>query len=146
MKPRMIILFGLMTFLVMASACKPEARNNLAQPTVAVPARPALPEPATTVTVTSALSKPPVCQFESVVTATTLPTAESYIFSEPRVVYTTTGGGVLSIYGWLPDSNQLIINGYDEGIKRHTVEILNVQTREPLCVTMTDTAHPDQLA
>lgn len=134
MKPRMIILFGLTMFLALVSACKPESRSPLAQQTNTTPVS-TLPTTtvasmAPTMTMSATKQRPPVCQFNSTAPTATPQTTELYTFSGPQVVFTSTTKGVHSIYGWLPDNNQLMTNGYDGETDRFTIEVLNVQTGE----------------
>jgi dipeptidyl aminopeptidase/acylaminoacyl peptidase len=137
MNRRLSILFALTSVLlgaVLVSACKPESRSQLVQqastatiqPTVTVTS-----ETATAMTaLTSTLRQPAACQFTNTALVTSSSPTESYTFSEPQVVFTSTKQGVLEIYGWLPDNSHLLINGYDKNIDKFTVEVLNVQTGE----------------
>lgn len=52
---------------------------------------------------------------------------ESYIFSEPRVIYTTKPRE-LFIYGWSSDSKHLLVNGYNYEADRYTLEAVDVQS------------------
>jgi hypothetical protein len=138
MNRRLSILLALTSVLlwaVLISACKPESRSQVLQP-ASTPSAPPTSAAMTgasvapAVAITSTLRKPPACQFNNVAAPASSPSVTSYIFSEPAVVYTRTGSGILSIYSWLPDSNHLLINGYDKNIDKFTVEVLNVQTGE----------------
>ena len=131
MKPRMIVFFGLITFLALVSACKPESESRPAQQTSTTPA-PLLPTAtvanvAPAVTVTATKNRPPACQFNSTAIAAIPSLTESYTFSEPRVAYTTRPGG-LFIYGWSSDSRQLLVNGYNYDSDRYTLVALDAQT------------------
>lgn len=130
MKPRMIVLLGLMAFIVLVSACKPGSGSRLAQQASATPApliaTTTVANAAPAVTVTATKNRPPACQFNSTTIAATPSSTESYIFSEPRVVYTTRPGG-LFIYGWSSDSRQLLVNGYNYDSNRYTLVALDAQ-------------------
>ena len=126
----LLSLTGVLLLMAVVSGCKPETRSRPAQQVSAATAQPTATSDAvaTTATVTATLNKPPACQFNNTAPSASSPSATSYTFSEPAVVYTRTGSGILSIYGWLPDSSQLMINDYDENIHRYTIEVLDVQT------------------
>ena len=136
MNRRLSILFALTSILlwvVLVSACKPESRSQVSQSTSTVSVQTASAATinasvAPTAAVTSTLNKPLVCQFKNTTSPGPSSSATSYSFSEPQVVFTSTKQGVLEIYGWLPDNNRLLINGYDKNTDKFTVEVLDVQT------------------
>jgi|GEM_PF-2418602 hypothetical protein len=135
MNRRLSILFALTSILLVAvlvSACKPETRSSPAQQASTATAQPAptatAGTTASTSVVTSTLNKPPACRFNSTAPITALQTIESYTFSEPRVVYTRTKPTGLFIYGWSPNSKQLLIDGYNYDSHRHTLEVLDIQS------------------
>lgn len=136
MNRRLSILFALTSVLlgaVLVSACKPEAGSQVSQPTNVPSVQPTTTATtgasvASTGAVTSTMNKPPACQFTGTAAGVTPLATESFVFSEPKVIFTSTSKVILPIYGWLPDSTQLIIDGYDKSSDRHTIEILNTQT------------------
>lgn len=139
MKPRMIILFGLMTFLLLASACKPKSGSKLAQqmsttsaPLIAT-ATVASAAPATTVTAT--VSQPPACQFDNTNApspgGTPVSNLNAYVFSPPTIVLTSpASSAAVAILQWLPDSTRLL--AFRRGISdtKHTIETFDTLSKE----------------
>ncbi len=97
----LLSLTGVLLLIAWVSACKPEARNSPSQQAGTAIAQPAptatAASAASTVAVTSTVSKPPACQFKNTTAPVASSPAASYIFSEPRVVFTSTTNGVHSI-------------------------------------------------
>lgn len=123
----LLALTNILLWAVLASACKPETRSQVSQPTVVVPT--AL--PATVVTTTSTVSNQPVqCQFNGVVSNPSSQTSTSdqktYTLSEPTIVVTSPTP--LSVEGWLPNNRDLLMIRRITETVRGSVEVLNTAT------------------
>lgn len=78
---------------------------------------------------TPVVAELPLCQFNSIPTSTvSAPPLESYVFSEPKVVLTSTG--TIGIVGWLPDSERLLIVQDVPKTNRQTIATFNIQNGE----------------
>jgi hypothetical protein len=128
MKQRMIVLFGLMAFWVMVSACKPESGSQAPQPTIVVS-----PSSSSTTTVasTSTVSNKSVqCQFNGGISNPNSQTSTSdqknYTLSEPTIVLTSPTP--LSVEGWLPNNRDLLTIRRITETVRGSIEVLNTAT------------------
>jgi hypothetical protein len=118
---------------VLVSACKPESRSQVLQPTVApavLPSSTATIANAASATIIPIANKVPVCQFKagSSTSPVSPPSINDYTVSSFTPIFTNTTG--MNIYGWLPDNEHLIISRWNDQENNATLDILDILTRQ----------------
>jgi hypothetical protein len=130
MNRRLSILFGLISIVllvILVSACKPESRSQVSQPTV-IPST--LPSTTAVPTTSTVYTKPVQCQFNGAISNSgaqaSTPDQRSYTLSEPTVVLTSPTP--LSVEGWLPNNRDLLTIRRISETVQGSVEVLNTAT------------------
>jgi WD40 repeat protein len=74
-------------------------------------------------------TKPPLCEFDTIITDSLIVTVSiaDYTVSPPTVVF--TDAREINVYGWLPDSERLIIGRWDPNRKAATLDTLKISPR-----------------
>ena len=129
------ILFALTSVLlwaVLVSACKPESRSQVLQPTAA-PSIPLLLTVTAVSTSNDTSARLPPCQFSQdvSVTASTLQATpiDKFVFLKPTVVMTSSEKtSTLDVVQWLPDNRRLLVKRSFPGTRQKTFEVLDAST------------------
>jgi dipeptidyl aminopeptidase/acylaminoacyl peptidase len=128
-----LALTSILLWAVLVSACKPETRSQVLQPTNAPSAPPTSvamtgASVAPAVAITSTLNTPSACQFSKIVSGNSIPPASlnDYIISPLTPILSDTSR--MNIYDWIPDNKRLIISRFSPSTTNYTLSTLDVTT------------------